>query len=51
MLLLLAFTLFVILMSRIRLYFLINGLKPVIIFNGLYILIAYYFYKRRRLFF
>lgn len=29
--LLLAFTLFVILMSRIRLYFLINGLKPVII--------------------
>lgn len=28
---LLAFTLFVILMSRIRLYFLINGLKPVII--------------------
>ncbi|RUL54787.1 MULTISPECIES: energy-coupling factor transporter transmembrane protein EcfT [Lysinibacillus] len=29
--LLLAFTLFVILMSKIRLYFLINGLKPVII--------------------
>src|SRR5690606_13072613 len=29
--LLLAFTLFIILMSRIRLYFLINGLKPVLI--------------------
>ena len=49
--LLLAFTLFVILMSRIRLYFLINGLKPVIILLVFTFLIHIFFTREGDLLF
>ena len=45
--LLLAFTLFVIFISRIRLYFLLNGLKPILIINYFHLFNAYFLYKRR----
>lgn len=45
--LLLAFTLLIVLISNIRLYFLINGLKPVIFFNGIYLLNSYIYDERR----
>ena len=46
--LLLGFTLFVIFVSRIRLYFLINGLKPIIFLIIFTFLMHISFYKRRR---
>ena len=44
---LLGFTLLVIFSSRIRLYFLFNGLKPILFLDYFHIAHAYLFYERR----
>ncbi len=45
---LLAFTLFIVLVSRIRLYFFNKWFEACALFNGFYVLTSYFYDERRR---